>query len=92
MCVCVCVRCEMGKHNGRLVALTMRFHRKQGGDRVIRWHVSKCDFSSTKTKVVHSPVLAISLSLCIRFQKASPSALSLMSFQTWRTVSLFLQF
>jgi len=32
---------------------------------VIRWHVSKCDFSATKTKVAHSPVLAISLSLSL---------------------------
>lgn len=30
---------------------------------MIRWHVSKCDFSATKTKVAHSPALPISLSL-----------------------------
>lgn len=59
-----CVLCEMERHNRRL-ALTMRFHTKQGGDRVIRWHVSKCDFSAPKTKVAHSPDLPISLSLCL---------------------------
>ncbi len=88
-----CVLCEMERHNGRLVALTMRFHTIRGWLGVsvtsVRWKQKLHTLQLSSVSDSHS---------CIRFQKAFPSALSLMSFQTWKircsglSVSLLLPF